>query len=234
MILAFSILLTFVFSGCICQKQIESKMPGLHGQNLEEQNRQLSMEVESLQQKLLGKQDEIKKLLLSQQQKIREVVRAKAKLRSHSSKAETVANIAEVRTVLKAVAGKAMSEHLKLAVWESEQVITLTIEALEKENIERAFELSNKAQRLIQPIRAFQGIDVFKNDSDVAFIAPLTMEAVTACNVRTGPGMNSVVDFILEGGTQIKALAYSKNWIQIEDESLGKGWVYYHLLEFVQ
>lgn len=229
MMLAFSILL----SACVCQKQIENKLPNLYEQNLERQNMQLSMEVEILQQKLLSKQDEIKKLLLSQQQKTREVVRTKAKLLSHSSKAETVANIAEVRTVLKAVAGKTMNEDLQQVVWESEQMITLSIEALEKENIERAFELSNKAQQLIQPIRTLQGIDGFKNGSDVAFIAPLTMEVVTASNVRTGPGMNSAVDFILEGGTQIKALSYSKNWIQIEDESLGKGWVYYQLLEFV-
>jgi biopolymer transport protein ExbD len=228
------LLLIVVISSCTCQKTIESKLPSQYAQRLEEQNRQLITKVESLEQKLLSKQDEIKKLLLSQHQKTREVVRTKAKLRSHSSKAETVANIAEVKTVLKAVADKEMTELLQEAAQESEQVIAMSIDALKREDVAKAFDLSNKAQQLIQPIRTFQGENGFKNGSDVVFIAPLTMKALMSCNVRTGPGVKNAVHFTLESGTQIKALTYSKNWIQIEDENLRKGWVYYKLLEFVQ
>ena len=227
-------LLTLVLSSCICKKTTEIKLPSQHEQQLEGENRQLSTEVKRLQQKLLNKQDEIKKLLLSQQQKTREVVRTKAKLRSHSSKAETVANVAEVKTVLKAVAGKAMNEQLQQTVDETEQVIAKSVEALKKEDVDTAFDLSNKAQQLIQPIRTFQGKSFLKNGSDVVFVAPITMKVLTTCNVRTGPGMNNEVYFTLEAETQVKALTYSKNWIQVEDDILGKGWVYYQLLEFEQ
>lgn len=223
-----------VISSCTYQRTIESKIPSLYEQQLEEQNRQLITKVESLEQELLAKQQEIKKLLFSQHQKTREVVRTKAKLRSHSSKADTVANIAEVKTVLKAVAEKEMTEQLQEAVQESKQVIAMSIDALQREDVDKAFDLSNKAQRLIQPIRTFQGTSGFKNGSDVVFIAPLTMKVLTSCNVRTGPGVKNAVHFTLESGTQIKALTYSKNWIQIEDEKLRKGWVYYKLLEFLR
>ena len=231
-ILTIFLVLTLVLSSCTCQKTIESTLPSQHEQQLEEENRQLSKEVKNLQQKLLNKQDEIKKLLLSQQQKTREVVRTKAKLRSHSSKAETVANIAEVKTVLKAVADKEMNEQLQQIMGETEHVIAMSIEALKKEDIDTAFDLSNKAQLLIQPIRTFQGKNFLKNGSDVVFVTPLTMKVLTTCNVRTGPGMSNEVHFTLEAGTQIQALTYRKNWIQVEDDTMGKGWVYYQLLEF--
>ena len=228
------LVLTLVISSCTCKKTIETKLPSQYEQQLEEENRELNTEVERLQQKLLNKQDEIKKLLLSQQQTTREVVRTKAKLRSHGSKAETVANIAEVKTVLKTVVDKPMNEQLQQTVDETEQVIVMSVEALKKEDVDKAFELSNKAQQLTQLIRVFQGKEFLKNGSDVVFVAPLTMKVLTTCNVRTGPGMSNEVHFTLEGGTQIKALTYSKNWIQVEDDSLGKGWVYYQLLEFVE
>ncbi len=224
--------LILVLSSCACQKTIESTLPSQHELQLEEENRQLSKEVKNLQQKLINKQDEIKKLLLSQQQKTREVVRTKAKLRSHSSKADTVANIAEVKTVLKAVADKELNEQLQQIVDETEQMIAMSIEALKKEDIDTAFDLSNNAQQLVQPIRTFQGKNFLKNGSDVVFVTPLTMKVLTTCNVRTGPGMSNEVHFTLESGTQIQALTYRKNWIQVEDDTLGKGWVYYQLLEF--
>jgi len=227
-------LLMIGISSCTCQKTVESKLPSQYEQKLEKQNRQLVKKVGSLEQKLLSKQGEIKKLLLSQHQKSREVIRTKAKLRSHSSKAETVANIAEVKTVLRAVADKAMNEQLQQAAQESEQVIAMSLDALEREDVDKAFDLSNKAQQLIQPIRTFQGESVLQNGSNVVFVAPLTMKVLMSCNVRTGPGVKSAVRFTLESGTQIKALTYGRNWIQIEDEKLRKGWVYYKLLEFVQ
>jgi uncharacterized protein YgiM (DUF1202 family) len=228
------LLLIVVISSCTCLKTFKNKQPNQYEQHLEKQNRQLITKVESLEQKLLSKQDEIKKFLLAQHQKNREVVRTKAKLRSHSSKAETVANIAEVKTVLKAVADIEMNERLQHAAQESERVIAMSIEALQRESVDKAFNLSNKAQQLIQPIRTFQGVNVFKNGLDIVFIVPFTMKVLLSCNVRRGPGVKNTVLFTLESGTQIKALTYSKNWIQIEDETLRKGWVYYKLLEFVQ
>jgi delta 1-pyrroline-5-carboxylate dehydrogenase len=233
LLLLFSLLFTLVVSSCTAPKRIESKQPSRHEQQLEEQNRQLSSDVDRLQQELLEKQEDIKKLVLSRQNSTREVVRTKAKLRSHSSKAGTVANIAEVKTVLKAAAEWPMNEQLQQVVLETEQVVVMSVDALKQGDVENAFNLSNKAQQLIQPIRALEVKNFLSNESDIVFVAPLAMKVLTTCNVRTGPGTMNDVRFILKDGTYVKALAYAKNWIQVESDPKGKGWIYYRLLEIV-
>ncbi|MBL4904153.1 MAG: SH3 domain-containing protein [Desulfocapsa sp.] len=233
-LLLLSLLLTLVISSCTPPpKSIEIKQPSRHEQQLEEQNRQLSGEVDRLQQELLGKQEEIKKLVLARQNSTREVVRTKAKLRSHSSKAGTVANIAEVKAVLKVAAERSMDDQLQQVVLEAEQVVAMSVDALTQGDVENAFNLSSRAQQLIQPIRALEVKNFLSNKSDIVFVAPLAMKVLTTCNVRTGPGTKNDVRFILREGTYIKALAYVKNWIQVESDQKGKGWIYYRLLEIV-
>lgn len=217
-----SLFITLLISSCATHQAV----PSQNELQLIEQNKSLSIELKQLQQKLIEKQEEIKKLVLSKQHSTREIVRTQTKLRSHNNKADTVANLAEVKTVLKAVADK-QDEQILQIIQETEQVITMSVEALKRGNIDKAFQLSNKAQQLIQPIRA-------KQVKDAAFIDPLTMKVLITCNVRTDPGMGGNVLFTLNGGTQIEALAYVKNWIQIRDEKMGKGWVYSRLLEIAE
>jgi hypothetical protein len=198
-----------------------------------EANKALTSEVKKLQMNLDDKQNEIKKLILSQQQSSREVVRSKAKLRSHSSKAETVANIAEVKTMLKAVNRTTMDDQLRQLVADTEQMVALSVATLNKGDVDKAFDLSNKAQQLIQPIRTQHGDNLLDNGSAIVFVDPLLMKVSKTCNVRTDPGMQNDVRFTLERGTEIKALAYVGNWIQVESDKKEKGWVYYKLLEIV-
>ena len=232
-ILMLSLLLLFTLSSCSSPKNKELSQPVCHEQQLEEENRKLHLEVKKLQRELLRKQGEINKLALSQQHTTREVVRTKAKLRSHSSKAETVANIAEVKTMLKAFSGKEVDEQLQQAVYETEQVIAESVAALNRGDVGKAFNLSNKAQQLVQPFRTVQGKNPINNGSNIVLVAPVMMKATKTCNVRTGPGMQYDARFTLVSGTQITALSYVKNWIQVESRKNGKGWVYYELLEIV-
>ncbi len=232
-ILLLSFPLILALSSCTAKKKVGAYQPSAHEQQLEEENKKLLSEVEKLQQELAGKQDEIKKLILAQQHTTREVVRSKAKLRSHSSKAETVANIAEVKTMLKAASEKAMNEELRQLILDTEQTIALSVAALNKGDIDKAFNLSNKAQQLIQPVRTQQGKNLFNNGADIVFVDPLPMKVTKTCNVRTDPGMQNDILFTLKSGTEIKALAYVENWIQVTSETKGKGWVYYQLLEIV-
>ena len=230
-LLLWLVLPVFFVNGCSMRQTIGRQQHRLYEQQLEEQNRELSLEMEELQKKLLRKQGEINQLVLSRQHVTQEVVRTKAKLRSHRSKAETVANIAEVRAVIQSIAGKILTEQQQSSVHDAEQMIALSVDALEAEDIDGAFQLSNKAQQLVQPIRTVH-VDK-KNGLDVVFIVPQTMKAVGGCNVRMEPGMTKVL-FTLENATEVKALAYVKKWIQIETEDNQKGWVYYQLLEIVQ
>ncbi len=233
MLFVLSLVLAISLGACVRKKQITIAQPNHHIQELEKENGQLKLRVEQLEQELLVKQDEVKKLILSQQRSTREVVRSKAKLRSHSSKAETVANIAEVKTMLTKARGETVTEQLRQVILETEGIIAKSVLALNRGDVDTAFALSNTAQQLIQPIYTQQGNNSFSERSDVVFVDPLLMRVSKTCNVRSGPGMQNEVVFFLESGTEIQALAYAKNWIQVESDKKDKGWVYYQLLEIV-
>jgi cell division protein FtsB len=233
MCLVLLLVLGFSLSTCVGKKKVSVVKPNDHVQELEKENGQLKLRVEQLEQELLVKQDEVKKLILSQQRSTREVVRSKAKLRSHSSKAETVANIAEVKTMLTKARGETMTGQLQQVILETEGTIAKSVLALNRGDVDTAFALSNTAQQLIQPIYTQQGNNSFSEGADVVFVDPLLMKVTRTCNVRNGPGMQNEVVFFLESGMEIQALAYMKNWIQIESDKKGKGWVYYRLLEIV-
>ncbi len=232
---ALLVMLSLVLSSCVCPDVTETaKLSSQREQLFEEHNKNLIREVARLEQELAEKQKEIKMLVLSKQNSNREVVRTKAKLRSHSSKAETVANIAEVKSMLNEVGDRQMNDQQRQVVLEAEQVIVMSVEALNRGDVEKAFDLSSTAQQLIQPIRELQVQTFLNSSSDVVFVTPLVMKVLKTCNVRTAPGMTSNIQFMLESGRKIQALAYSKNWVQIESEQKGKGWVYSRLLEIIQ
>jgi len=242
-----------VLGGCAIQKKDEPHQVWQSEQQPEKQNRQLARlvgeidslnqeldqrdsEVAKLQLKLLEKQAEINQHVLSQQYAIQEVVRTKAKLRSHSSKAEAVANMAEVKMVLKAVAAGPTNEQQRRVVRQAERMLAMSNEALEEGNIDGASYLSNRAHQLVQPIRERQRDQKRseKSGAEVVFASPLIMTVLKRCNVRMAPDIKEAVLFRLDSGASVKALAYVENWVRIEDESKDRGWVYYQLLGTVQ
>lgn len=205
-------------------------------QQLKAEVAQLSNEVARLELKLLEKQAEINQLLQSQRNAIREAVRAKSKLRSHSSKAGAVANIIETKMALKSVNSEQLNEQQKRVHSQAAELISMSDKALDEGNIEGASFLSGKARQLIMTINT-QSSTVEKQDRHldrVPFISPLTMKIIRRSNVRDNPDLKGKVLFQLQSGTQVRALAHSDAWIQIEDARNRRGWVYYQLLEMVQ
>lgn len=227
-------LFTFIFIASAC---ISGKKGGdQHFQDsiyqLESQNQQLDLELKRLQKQLTAKQTKIEQLKLEKQQATQQVVRTKAKLRSHHSKAGIVVHLAEVKSVLNSLSEKSMDPPQQQKVQEAEQLIINSEKALNREDIETASSLSNKAQKILIPLLAMQTKNPTK--LDVAFATPLSMVIKKECNVRNAPGMSSKVLFTMEAGSKVKALAFAKNWINIKTVDQRKGWIYYRLLTLDQ
>lgn len=197
---------------------------------------ELSNKNARLELKLLEKQAEINQLMMSQQNAIREVVRAKAKLRSHSSKAGAVANVIETKMALKAVKVEHLNEQQKSVLSQVNDLIMMSDKALDDGNIDGATFLSGKAHQLILTIRTQDNNygQSGEHIETVTFLTPLTMETTKRSNVRDKPDIKSKVLFQLKSGFQVKALWYSDKWIYIEDDTNRKGWIYYQLLESAQ
>lgn len=217
---------------CELQQQELRKSCDMKTAELSESIKQRDDDVALLQLRLLEKQAEINQLTLAQQVAVQEVVRAKAKLRSHISKAEVVARIAEVKLLLKELDPEALSEQQKRAYTQSVQMLELSEQALNEGNIEGASYLSNQSVQQIQPVRnqlTNRG-ELTASATASVFAIPLQLTVLKRCNVRKSPDMESAVLYQLPGGKKITAFAYDRNWVQIEDGRNGRGWIYYELL----
>jgi len=241
--------LSFIASGCIYVNNTRDQDRQDYIDQLEQQNQTLSIKLkclqqestakqieinrlESLQPKLLAKQIKIEQLKLKSKQSAQQVVRTRAKLRSHHSKAGIVVHLAEVKTELNNLAEKPMGQQQQQVVQKAGQLIEMSVSALNKNDLEAASSLSNKAQKLLVPLLALQTKK--QNRLNVDFASPLIMTIKKECNVRKAPGMKSIVLFTMDAGAQIKALAFVRNWLHIETAGQRKGWIYYRLLTLDQ
>ena len=242
-------ILAFIASGCISGKQHGDQHLQDSIYQLDQLNQQLGLKLKSLQQKftaqqvkidqfkslqskLLTKQKKIEQLKIEIQQAAQQVVRARAKLRSHHSKASIVVHLSEVKTELNSLAEKPLNKLQQQTVQEAKQLIAKSVKALNREDLETAFSLSNKAQKLLIPLLALQTKK--QTSVDVDFATPLTMTIKKECNVRKAPGMKNKALFTMAAGSKVKALAFVKNWIKIETASRKNGWIYYRLLTLDQ
>lgn len=242
-------ILAFIASGCISAKQHGNQQLQDSIYQLEQLNQQLDLKLKRLQQELtaqqikieqfkslqstlLAKQAEIEQLKIESQQATQQAARARAKLRCHHSKASLLVHLSEITTELNSLAEKPLNKLQQQTVQEAKQLIEQSVKALNREDLEAAFSLSNKAQKLLIPLIALQTKKQTRLDVD--FATPLAMTIKKECNVRKAPGMKNKALFTMDAGAKVKALAFVKNWIKIETESKKNGWVYYRLLTLDQ
>jgi len=184
------------------------------GQNLE------------LQLQLLEKQSLLTLLLQTHSQAVQEVVRAKARLGSRHSKAETVASLAELKLSLKNAASKKAGEQPRTLL-RARQYLTMAETELEKSNFEGASYLMDQARRSLAWIKPGTGIA----NQDAAFPVHLKMKTKGPANVRSGPNRKQRVLFQLNDGSEVSALDRNGLWIQIQTADGKTGWVHFSLLK---
>ena len=193
------------------------------------------VELMQLRLQLLQQEEEINRLSSTQEQAVQEVVRAKARLRSHAGKAETVANIAEVSMMLQSSQATASPAARKLLLKRAEQYLKMSEVELDKENYEGAAYLVGKARGLVQPAGSSHGaISSGLGESEVKFFAPLRMEILSVSNVREEASLQAKVLFRLDASTQVRAIAYRGAWLRIQTSEGMMGWIYHKLVDLVR
>ncbi len=245
-----SVLLLFTLAGCVRQQTKPEALkppptPPAHDEHLAaiaQQKKQITAlqqqlserdaQIVKLQLRLLEKQAEINQLSVSQEDAIQEVVRAKAKLRSRSNKAESVANMAEVAMMVKTVKRKTLTEQQAGKVKRAEQLMEMSNRALEEGNFDGAAYLAEEALNLVRPIMMQrEGEQNGGTDQEqVAFASPLTLHVNSRSNVRDKPDINSRVLFLVDQGDRVKGYAYKGEWIRILDKDGNSGWIYHQLV----
>lgn len=228
-------LLTAGLSACALQSITEGEELAAQASDevvrLEETIGQQKSSIMQLELQLLARQSEIKRLSSAQEQVIQEIVRLKSKLRSRNSKAETVANLAEVKLALQSAQTKD-SRHLRGDGLErAQQYVAMSEAALEERNYDGASYLIGQAKYSLRTSLESRG-GRSEGDSDAnSFSLPVRMTVTQRCNVRAGPGTDTKVLAKLNSGSSVLATGYQDLWIRIQRKDETTGWVHYSLLK---
>ena len=186
-------------------RDLEERLARLHLQGLEK-----DAEIRALNQKLEGA--------------ILEVVRAMAKLRGLSGRAEAASALAETEIALKSMPADSP---------QAQQLLRMATEEFKKQNYDGTVYLTSQVKLLIsaRTERPVRGAEAAKSDGEHALSPVLALRASNRSNVREGPGPAFKILFVVERGTPLSAVSYSGVWVRVKTDDGRGGWVHYSLVD---
>jgi SH3 domain-containing protein len=183
---------------------------------------------------LLEKDAEIKALNQKLESAIQEVVRAMAKLRGLSGRAEAASNLAETEIALKSVPAEPILRPKDADLLQAQQLLRMASEEFKKQNYDGTVYLTSQVKMLIRPRndRPMRGAaEAAKMDGELALSPVLSLRASNRSNVREGPGPAFKILFVVERGTPLSGLSYNGVWVRVKTDDGRAGWVHYSLID---
>lgn len=197
---------------------------------LQETIRQQRSRILALELRLVAQQSEIKRLSSAQEQAIQEIVRVKAKLRSRNSKAETVANLAEVKLALQGLDSEKIADFQTEALSSAKQYVAMSESALQEGNYDGASYLIAQAKSSLRAATTSPDERQKSNQAN-SFSVPVVMTVLKRGNVRKGPGMERRVLTQMKPGSRVMATGYQGAWVRVRLTDETSGWIHFSLLK---
>jgi hypothetical protein len=198
---------------------------------LEKMLRKTRKQNQELQLQLLDNTALVHQLKAQREQAIEEVVQTKARLRSRQSKAETVANLAEVKLILQGAAARGTHPESMQALAQARELVHMAEQALNEDNLEGASYLMAEARQLLSaPAGSGAAATGRRRQGEILFATPFAMEVRRKGNVRLEPGLQSKVLFQLDSGDRVQVLGRRGTWLHIRTGDRRTGWMHYNLL----
>ena len=195
-------------------KDLEEKIARMHLQALEK-----DAEIKALNQKL--------------EAAILEVVRAMAKLRGLSGRAEAASNLAETEIALKSLPTEPALRPRDSDLLKAQQLLRMATDEFKKQNYDGTVYLTSQVKTLIKARndRPTRGGEVAKTDGERPLSPELALRASNRSNVRESPAPTARVLFVVERGTPVSAVAYNGVWVRVKTHDGRAGWMHYSLID---
>lgn len=203
------------------------------------EQRELENKVDSLNKRLAEKDQEIEKLAgltfvlqTKLDETIQEVVRAKAKLRSLESRAETATSIAETEIALKALMMQYPDRASNSSLVQAEQLLAMSSEEFKKQNYSGALYLVNQVKDHISKAENNNGGGKTTQAlfGEVPFAKPMKLRATKKSNVREGPGLYFKVVSIIRPETPLTGYSLKGQWLRVKGDNGVGGWIFQDLV----
>ena len=202
-------------------------------------NEELEKRIIQLNKKLIEKDNKIEEIAtraVALQNKldedIQEVVRAKAKLRSLESSAETATSIAETEIALKALRVQQPDRNTNPSIIQAEQLLAMSSQEFKKKNYSGALYLVNQAKDNIR--KAQMRVEGQKSTDtllgEVLFAKPLNLRVTKKSNVREGPGLYFRIVAIVRPKTPLTGYSFKGQWLRVKGENGVGGWIFQDLV----
>ena len=181
----------------------------------------------------LEKELQKKELNVKLEEAMLEVVRAKAKLRSLETKAETVSALAEGEIALKTLRTNVTDQENGAKADKAEELLKASAVELKKENYSGALYLATQAKALIREDqeRSKEREKKALMVGELAFASPLPLQTVGQTKVKEGPSPDSKALFAVQQGTPFVGYSFKGPWVRVRAEDGRIGWIYYKLVD---
>ena len=206
--------------------------------NLEQEKARLEESLErsrehnlQLKLELLDKRALVRQLEAQKEQAIEEVVQTKARLRSRQSKAETVANLAEVKLALQQATEERPGSADRQALDQAQDLVEMAEQALNEENLEGASYLMTQARELISSSREPGTATSSHRNGEIPYPVAFDLRVQRKGNVRLEPGLQSEVLFQLDAGDKVLVLGRRGHWLHVRTLDNRTGWMHFNLLD---
>ena len=191
----------------------------------------LEQRVAVLQLQLLERGAQNQRLAEQLREARQEVVRTMAKLQSQANRAEAATGMAEAEVAVQTLAslegGRSSAEYA-----EARALLDESTAQFDAGNFGGALYLATYARAAATSgRRGFTGLDGRELVSgETLFALPIAMTTTSRSNVRSGPGLDFSVQFVLDAGASITGVSYSGAWVRVVDHTGGEGWIFHQLV----
>jgi Bacterial SH3 domain len=190
-------------------------------------NRELEERIARQQLAIFEKDAELRALNQKLEAAILEVVRAMAKLRGLSGRAEAASSLAETEIALKSVPADAALRPKDADLAQAQQLFALATEEFKKQNYDGTVYLTSQVKLLVKTHPERNP----KTAEEVGLGMWLALRAAGRGNVREGPGPSHRVLFVVDKGTPLTAVSYNGVWVRVKTDDGRLGWLHYTLLD---
>ena len=160
-----------------------------------------------------------------------ELVRNMARLQSQASRAEAASGMAEAEIALAAVrrapGGAALPE-----LTQAQALFEQSSSEFDTENYGGALYLATQVRTLVRGGQArLRGAGAGElRSGETLFAVPVPLLTTGRTNVRSGPGLDFDVLFILDAGVTLVGQSYTSQWVRVVDDGGREGWVFHTLV----
>jgi hypothetical protein len=181
---------------------------------------------------LLEKEAQIQALQEKLELATQEVVRSMAKLRGVESKAEAASNLAEAEIALRMLEKQAAGQGRDQELQQTRHLMQMAIDEFKKQNYGGTLYLAAKVKTLSTGghLRPSKNGTNARVEGEAGFAAPVPLKALSASNVREGPGVNHKVAFVVPTGQALVGHAQKDLWIRVSRDDGRSGWILYRLV----